>query len=293
MNGLAVAGLGVLGAGVGLGSGLLAVRLEVVEKLEEEDRESLRAYEAEAALRTAAAAGAAEAEGSRAEQLPPYEMETYGWSRYEWLLSPLLAAVGFALFALHENLGGEAPPALEGVSDGRRALVLVMHLFWVAALVHILAFDAKHRLVLNRLSYPLIGLALLLSPLTPNLGLVHALIGAVVGYLVFMLPSLAFGSGVIGQGDAKLGAILGALTGMSGDPNHFGTLYALIAAFLLGGAASVLLLAAAAVRGAREAASPSRAPAAAARALRQRLREPIPYAPYLCAGTAVVLFQGV
>ena len=289
MNDLAIAGIGALGAGVGLGSGWLAVRLERREQLEEEDLEGRRTYEAEAE----AARRSAEAEATAAEELPPYELETYGWSRFERVLSPLLTGVGFAVFAHHEDLGGPTPTGMEGSSSGIRVVVLLMHLFWVAALVHILAFDAKHRLVLNRVSYPLIAVALLLSPLTPNLGLGHAVVGAVVGYLVFMLPSLAFGSGVIGQGDAKLGAILGALTGMSGDPNHFGTLYALIAAFLLGGAASVVILAAAALRGAREAGGLRRAPGAAGRALRQRLREPIPYAPYLCAGTAVVLLKGV
>ncbi|MFN2451628.1 MAG: prepilin peptidase [Candidatus Dormibacteria bacterium] len=289
MNDLAVAGIGALGAAVGLGSGWLAVQLERREQLEEEDLEGRRTYEAEAE----AARRGPEAEGTLGEEFPPYELETYGWSRFERVLSPLLTAVGFALFAHHEEFAGPTPPGLQGVPSGTRVVVLLMHLFWVAALVHILAFDAKHRLVLNRVSYPLIVTSLLLSLITPNLGFGHALVGAVVGYLVFLLPSLAFGSGVIGQGDAKLGAILGALTGMSGDPNHFGTLYALIAAFLLGGAASLVILAAAALRGAREAGGLRRAPAAAGRALRQRLREPIPYAPYLCAGTAVVLFNGV
>lgn len=289
MNSLAAAGIGGLGIGAGLATGWLAVRLEGAERLEEEDLESKRTYEAE----VEAGRLSAEAEGGAAEQLPPYELESYGWTGYERLVSPALTGIGWGLFALHEDLGGPAPPGLAGVSPGMRAVVMVMHLFWVAALVHILAFDAKHRLVLNRVSYPLIALALLLSVPTPNLGLGHALAGAALGYLLFMVPSLLFGSGVIGQGDAKLGAILGALTGMSRDPAHFGAVYALITSFLLGGAACVLILLAAALRGARDAGSLREAPLGAGRSLRQRLREPIPYAPYLCAGTAVVLFQGV
>ncbi|GAC1341384.1 MAG: hypothetical protein NVSMB29_11760 [Candidatus Dormibacteria bacterium] len=288
MSGLTAAGLGLLGVGAGLGSGLLAVRLERVERLEEEDLESKRTYEAEVAT-----SRLHEGEGWQAAEHPPYELESYGWTRYERLLSPALTAIGWGLFTLHEDLAGPAPPGLAGVSPGMRAVVLVMHLFWVAALVHILAFDAKHRLVLNRVSYPLIALALLLSVVTPNLGPGRAVAGAVLGYLIFMVPSLMFGSGVIGQGDAKLGAILGALTGMSSDPNHFGAVYALIAAFLFGGAACVVILLAAALRGARAAGSLREVPVGAGRALRQRLREPIPYAPYLCAGTAVVLYQGV
>jgi len=289
MNALASAGVGVLGVAVGLGSGALAVRLERAEGLEQEDLDAQRIYAEE----VAASRRDADDRGATTEELPPYELESYGWTSYERLLSPALVGVGWAVFAHHENLGGPPPPGLAGASPGMRGVVLLMHLFWVAALVHILAFDAKHRLVLNRVSYPLIALALGLSVVTPNLGLADAALGAAIGYLFFMVPSLIFGSGVIGQGDAKLGAILGALTGMSRDPAHFGTLYALIAAILLGGAASVVILLAAAVRGAREAGGLRAAPRTASRSLRQRLREPIPYAPYLCMGTVVVLFQGV
>ena len=250
MNGLAVGAATVAGALVGFGSGRVAVLLERVEKLEEEEAEERRAYENEVAEAIASAAN----QGQEAPAAEPWRGEKYGPTWLENGLSPVLGAVGFAAFTAHDGVGWG----------------LAIHLVWVTVLVHVLAFDMKHRLILNRITFPAIGLALVLSPWSPGLSFPRALTGAVVVWLFFMVQSLLFGGSVIGQGDAKLGALIGAITGLSLDRDHFGALYAVIAAVLLGGAVAIVLLITR-LRG---------------------LKDPIPYGPFLCAGAALILFHG-
>jgi len=238
------------GAVIGLVSGRFAVWLERVEKLEEEEAEERRAYENEVALAVAGAANETQA----APAAEPWRGERYGLTWLETLLSPLLTAAGFAAFAAHDDPGAG----------------LAIHLLWVVVLVHILTFDLKHRLILNRVTFPAIALALALSPLSPGLNFPRAIFGAVVVWAFFMVQSLLLGGGAIGQGDAKLGAFLGATTGLGFDSSHFGAIYAAIAAILLGGAAAAILLVTR-VRG---------------------LKDPIPYGPFLCAGAALIIFHG-
>lgn len=250
MNGVAVAGAAVGGAVAGLLSGRLAVWIERVEKLEEEEAEDRRAYENEVALAVAAAANAAQP----APEAEPWQGESYGLTWLEKYLSPVLGAAGFAAFTAHDQPG----------------LGLGIHLFWVAVLVHVLAFDMKHRLILNRVTFPTVVIALGLAQWTPGLTFARAITGAVVVWLFFMVQSLLFGGRAIGQGDAKLGALVGALTGLALDSDHLGALYAVIAAVLLAGAVAVVLLVTR-VRG---------------------LKDPIPYGPFLCAGAALIMFHG-
>jgi prepilin signal peptidase PulO-like enzyme (type II secretory pathway) len=249
-SGVAVAGAAVGGALVGLASGRLAVWLERVEKLEEEEAEDRRAYEQEVAGAVAAAA----AQAQPAPVAEPWHGDRYGLTWLEKYLSPLLGATGFAAFVAHDEPGAG----------------MAIHLIWVAVLVHILAFDVKHRLILNRITFPAVAVALALSSMSPGLTFPHALFGAVVIWLFFMVQSLLFGGGAIGQGDAKLGALVGATTGLSLDSGHLGALYAVIAAVLLGGAVAIVLLVTR-VRG---------------------LKDPIPYGPFLCAGAALIMFHG-
>jgi leader peptidase (prepilin peptidase)/N-methyltransferase len=202
------------------------------------------------ALAVAAAANQTQA----APEAEPWQGDSYGWTWLERWLSPLLAALGFAAFTAHDPAGAG----------------LAIHLVWVAVLVHILVFDIKHRLILNRVTFPAVLVALALSPLTPGLTFLQALFGGAVVWLFFMVQSLLFGGRTIGQGDAKLGALVGAVTGLAFDSSHLGAVYAVIAAILLAGAVAVVLLVTR-VRG---------------------LKDPIPYGPFLCAGAALIMFHG-
>ncbi len=237
------------GAVMGLGSGWLGVILEKVEKLEAEESEERLEYERDVAEATDKAAQ----EGKPAPKAEPWAGERYGWTWLERVLSPLLMAGGYAAFAAHG-------PVDRG---------LLIHLLWVTVLVHILVFDLKHRLILNKITYPSMLLALALAQFSPGLTVPRALIGGVgVALFFFVLNLISRGS--IGLGDAKLGGFFGAVTGAGDDPAHLGAVYASIYGILLGGAAAVILLV----------------------TRLRRLKDPIPYGPFLCAGAAIILYQG-
>lgn len=244
MTPVVVAVAAVAGALAGLGSGAAAVQLERIEGLESEEAEERAEYERDAA-RAAAGDGAPP---------PPWKGDSYGWTYLEWLVSPVAGAAGFAAFAAHEDVGRG----------------LLIHLLWVTVFVHILAFDVKHRLILNRVTFPALAVALAVSQASPGLTAVHAVVGAVAVFVFFMVQSLILGGEKLGMGDAKLGALVGAVTGLGMDPGHFGAIYAVVAAAISAGVVAMLLLVTR-VRG---------------------LRDPIPYGPFLCAGAALIIFTG-
>jgi Flp pilus assembly protein protease CpaA len=250
VSALATALLSAAGAAAGLGAGALGVQLERVERLEQEELEERHAFETEEAERTAAAAGTA----ATASAPLPWRPERYGWTWLEWLAAPALCAFGFAAFAAHEGI----------------TATLGIHLFYVVLFTHVTIFDIKHRLILNRVSYPAIVLAIALAPLSPGVTLRNAVVGAAAVFIFFMLQSTLLGDTVVGLGDAKLGAIVGASTGLGFDLDHLGALYAVIAAVISAGVVALVLLITR-VRG---------------------LKDPIPYGPFLCAGAALIVYHG-
>lgn len=239
-----------IGAVVGLGAAWLSLLLERVEGLESEDREDREAYERDTAAATLKAAETGEATVAA----EPWPQERYGWTWLERVLCPLLGAALFAAFAAHDAVGSG----------------LVIHLLWVAVFVQIVGFDLKHRLILNRITYPAIVAALGLSFVSPGLTIWHALAGCLAIGAFFLAMNLVSHGG-IGLGDAKLGALIGAVCGIGLDLDHLGAVYAVIYGIFLGGLVALVLL-----------------------LLRLRsLKDPIPYGPFLCAGATLVLFRGL
>ncbi len=201
MTPLLVAGAIVAGALVGAGSGWLVTALERVEKLEAEEAEERVQYERDVATaRERAAAG-----GETPPEAEPWAAERYGWTWLERYLGPGLGAAGFGAFTAHEAF-----------DTG-----LLVHLLWVAVFVHIVTFDLKHRLILNKVTYPAILAALALAQVSPGLTIVRALIGG-GGVAAFFLLQNLVSRGSIGLGDAKLGALVGAVTGAALDGSHLG-----------------------------------------------------------------------
>ncbi len=249
MNPLEVAGITIAGGVIGLGSGWLAVALERFEKLEDEERQERIEYERDVAVERARATEA----GEEPSEVRPWAGERYGWTWLEHRLSPVLGAIGFGAFAAHEPFGTG----------------LLIHLLWIAVFVQIVNFDLKHRLILNVITYPSILVALALSDWSAGLTLTSSLIGAVGVALFFLIQNLV-SRGSIGLGDAKLGALVGAVTGAGPTGAHLGAVYAVIAGVFLGGAVAIALL----VTRVR------------------KLKDPIPYGPFLCAGAALILYVG-
>jgi prepilin signal peptidase PulO-like enzyme (type II secretory pathway) len=242
---------GAAGAAVGLGTGWVNVVLERMEGLRQEENEERAEYEAEVAKE-------ADAAGERGEQpavAVPWLPEKYGWTWLEWGLAPVLGAFVFGLFAGRETLTWEALETF----------------LWMAVFVQIVLFDLKHRLILDKITYPAIVVAVVLSAVTPGLSFTRSLIGSVVIGGFFLLFHLISRHG-IGLGDAKLGALIGAVTGLGLDsPDHLQAIYAVTGGVFLGGIVALLLL----VTRVRS------------------LKDPIPYGPFLCAGAVLVLFQSL
>ncbi len=153
-------------------------------------------------------------------------------------------------------------------------LPLVVAGFYTGLLIVIFFIDLEHRLVLNRVTYPAMGLALLLAairslsgdplglaPIVP--ALLQAVVGGLLGFAIIFLPAWITKGG-IGGGDVKLGALMGLFLGF---PAVFAGLFL---GFVGGGLGAIVLLVTR-VRGRRDA---------------------VPYAPFLAAGAWIALLYG-
>ncbi len=147
-------------------------------------------------------------------------------------------------------------------------LLLVVTLAESTILIAVLFIDLELRLIPTPLVLMLVLLALTSATLTPELGLSNAILGGVVGYVIFLLlVTLArqvYGEGALGSGDAHLALAIGCITGY---PLVVSTLAlgALLGGF---GALGVLLRG----RGGR--------------------RSTLPYGPYLIIGVLYMLARG-
>jgi prepilin signal peptidase PulO-like enzyme (type II secretory pathway) len=179
---------------------------------------------------------------ARLEDLEP------GSKRWQVIGPPVLAALLFAAFAYRF---GPSPLLLE-----RSVFVLV--------LVQVIFFDFEHRLILDRVMFPSIVLALLLS-LFGNPWWAGIASGLGAG-LVFLLLSLAgsaiFKTEALGFGDVKLALFMGLLLG------PLPTVTAMFYGVFLAGVVSVGII-----------------------VWRRSMKGTIAYGPYLAAGALIVLFQ--
>ncbi|MGA7172592.1 MAG: A24 family peptidase [Candidatus Dormiibacterota bacterium] len=179
-----------------------------------------------------------------------------GPGRLELLLLPALGFIGFFAFALRQGMGRG----------------LLVHSLWIVILLQILGFDLKHRLILDVITLPTIALALLLANLSPDLSVVRALFGILLGgvlMLPFAVVSEIFHNGEgFGWGDVKLAMMIGAITGMSLNYGQLYALWALIAGSVIGGVITILLLV----------------------TRRVSMRDALPYGPYLVAGAGLILY---
>ena len=125
-------------------------------------------------------------------------------------------------------------------SDRFDPIVLVIYTFYMALLILIIVIDLENRLILDITTYPGTVLALLASFVLPTINIRSALVGALLGLLLFLgiywLAKLTFGPGAIGQGDVKLAMMMGAMLGV---PTIITTI---VIAIIMGGVISGILL---------------------------------------------------
>jgi len=137
--------------------------------------------------------------------------------------------------------------------------------------------DLEHRLILNGIVYPAIGISLILAPFWSNTDLTRSfighnsmmgtflssLVGGAIFFLVFLVISLAYREGM-GGGDVKMAALTGLAVGLFNVPA------ALLTAIVGGGlVAGVLLLLGT-----------------------KRRKDSLPFAPFLSLGAVIALLWG-
>jgi len=150
------------------------------------------------------------------------------------------------------------------------AIELAVAAFYCCLFIVLMVIDLEHRLILNKLVYPAMALALLLSilrlflpPLEIVPGILEAAIGGGIGLVLFLLVVIVSRGGM-GWGDVKLAALIGLVAGF---PLIF---VALLLAVIVGCLVAGFLL-----------------------ALKvKRRREAIPFAPFLSLAAIVTLLWG-
>ncbi|TET42371.1 MAG: prepilin peptidase [Dehalococcoidia bacterium] len=144
--------------------------------------------------------------------------------------------------------------------------------FYACLFIVFSVVDLKHGLILNKVLYPGMVVALLIAillpqpPWIPQLwvhGLLNFVLGGAIGFVVFLLLAL-ISRGGIGFGDVKLAALIGLATGF---PLVF---LALILGAILGGIAAIILLA----------------------TKKKGRKEAIPFGPFLAVAAMVTLLWG-
>lgn len=118
---------------------------------------------------------------------------------------------------------------------------LIIYTLYMAIFVLIIIIDLENRLILDIVTYPGTLLALLFSFILPHINWPSALLGTVIGLVLFLgiywLAKVTFGPGAIGQGDVKLAMMMGAMLGVPS------IIAAIVMGIILGGVISGFLLA--------------------------------------------------
>ena len=140
---------------------------------------------------------------------------------------------------------------------------LGMSLIYASLLIVIFVIDLENQLVLDKVIYPGMALALAFSFFWPGLGVISSLGGGALGLVAMALPFIIYRRGM-GMGDVKLGALVGL---MSGYPL---VAIALLLAVITGGLVAAILL---------------------AFKIKKR-SDPIPFAPFLATSAMVTLLWG-
>ncbi len=181
----------------------------------------------------------------RLARLEGLEPSSKPWQVYG---PPLLSAVLFAIFAF-------------GVLSFP---VLLLRSLFVLVLVQVIFFDLEHRLILDRVIFPAIAVALVVSLLGRPwwAGIATGLGAALLFLLLALLGSAIFKAEAMGFGDVKLVLFIGLLLGW---PQ---TLTGIFYGVLLAGLASIGVI-----------------------IWNRSMKGTIAYGPYLAIGALIVLFK--
>jgi leader peptidase (prepilin peptidase)/N-methyltransferase len=135
--------------------------------------------------------------------------------------------------------------------------------FYIAIFTVIFFVDLEQGIIPNRVIYPAAGVAVLLSLFLPEVGLLRALIGGILAFGLILGIYLAARGGM-GGGDVKLAGLIGLAAGFPA------VIPSLLLACLGGGVIASILLA----------------------SRRKRLRDTVPFGPFLAVGALARLLWG-
>jgi leader peptidase (prepilin peptidase) / N-methyltransferase len=137
-------------------------------------------------------------------------------------------------------------------------------LFYAYIFITIGLIDLDHQLILDKIVFPCVAIALILDAFVMPRGIVNGLEGAGIGALIMLIPFLATLGRGMGFGDVKMALLMGLAVG-------FGEIFvAVLGGIILGGLTAILLL-----------------------ALRiKKRKEVIPFGPFLSIATIVTLLWG-
>src|SRR5688500_14070593 len=136
----------------------------------------------------------------------------------------------YPLVELATALAFAAVVAIRGFDDD-----LVLELPFVAALIALAAIDFDHKLLPNKIVYPLAAYGVIATLLVDRDDLVENLIAGAGAFAFLLAAVIAYPRGM-GMGDVKLAGAMGLYLGLSVIP-------ALLAAFLSGSVVGVIILA--------------------------------------------------
>jgi leader peptidase (prepilin peptidase)/N-methyltransferase len=142
--------------------------------------------------------------------------------------------------------------------------LLLLHCVFGLVLIQVFFFDMEHRLILDRVSFPAMGLALAVSIFNHPwwAGLATGLGAGFLFALIALLGALIFKTEAMGFGDVKLAVFLGLLLGWPY------TVTALFYGVFLAGVVSIAYV-----------------------IWKRSLKGTIAYGPYLAVGALILLFQ--
>ncbi len=89
---------------------------------------------------------------------------------------------------------------------------LAVAAFYSSVFVVLMVIDLEHRVILNKVVYPIAGVALLIDIFLPGRGVVNGVIGGAIGLVFLLIPVLIYPQGM-GWGDVKMAALIGLATG--------------------------------------------------------------------------------
>jgi prepilin signal peptidase PulO-like enzyme (type II secretory pathway) len=182
---------------------------------------------------------------AKLEELEP------GSKRWQVLGPPITAALVFAAFGGELGFGG----------------LLIWRSIFALVLVQVIFFDFEHRLILDRVIFPSMGVALAYSVLThpPGewwYGLATGIAAGALFTILALAGALIFKAEALGFGDVKFAIFMGLLLG------PLPTVTALFYGVFLAGVISIGII-----------------------IWSRSMKGTIAYGPFLAAGTLIVLFQ--